>query len=93
MSSASSVRLVNRERATEFYRSAFGWDINPMPEMDYTILGTTPTNEQGMPAEPGAINGSMFKREASRGRRLSLRLWRVGDKALRIHCQQEVSVA
>ncbi len=51
------------DRAREFYRSAFAWDINPMPEMDYTLVSTTPTNEQGMPADPGAINGGMFKRE------------------------------
>jgi uncharacterized protein len=51
------------ERARSFYRDAFGWNINPMPEMKYTILGTTPTNDQGMPSDPGAINGGMFERE------------------------------
>jgi uncharacterized protein len=50
-------------RAQGFYREAFGWNINPMPEMQYTILGTTPTDEQGMPTEPGSINGGMFQRE------------------------------
>jgi hypothetical protein len=50
-------------RAQEFYRSAFDWEINSMPEMEYAILGTTPTNDQGMPAEPGAINGGMFQRQ------------------------------
>jgi uncharacterized protein len=52
------------ERAYAFYRSAFEWDINPMPEMDYAVLTGTPTNDQGRPAEPGAINGGMFRREA-----------------------------
>jgi hypothetical protein len=52
-------------RAQEFYRSAFGWELNSMPEMDYTVVVTTPTNEQGMPAEPGAINGGMFKRDGA----------------------------
>ena len=33
-----------------------------MPEMGYTMVGTTPTDEQGMPSEPGAINGGMFAR-------------------------------
>jgi predicted enzyme related to lactoylglutathione lyase len=50
-------------RAREFYQSAFGWDLNPIPEVDYTMVNTTPTNEQGMPTDPGAINGGMFKRE------------------------------
>lgn len=51
-------------RAQHFYREAFGWQINPMPEMDYTILGTTPSDEDGRPAEPGAINGGMFARQS-----------------------------
>lgn len=51
-------------RAQEFYRAAFGWDISPMPELSYAGLGTTPTNEQGRPADPGAINGGMMQRQA-----------------------------
>ena len=50
-------------RAREFYQTAFGWDLNPIPEVDYTMVNTTPTNEQGMPTDPGAINGGMLKRE------------------------------
>jgi uncharacterized protein len=50
-------------RAQSFYRDAFGWNITPMPEMEYTIVGTTPTTEQGMPKDPGAINGGMFERQ------------------------------
>ena len=51
------------ERARDFYREAFGWNVSPMPEMDYTMLGTTPTDERGMPAEPGSINGGMMRRQ------------------------------
>ena len=51
------------DRAQEFYRSAFGWEINPMPDMGYAMVGTTPTGEDQMPKDPGAINGGMFKRE------------------------------
>ncbi len=51
------------ERASAFYANAFGWKLTSMPEMGYTILATTPTDERGMPAEPGAINGGMFARE------------------------------
>lgn len=51
------------DRAQKFYKETFGWTINAMPEMDYTLVGTTPTNEQGRPTEPGAINGGMLVRE------------------------------
>lgn len=52
------------ERAHTFYRDAFGWDMQHMPEMQYTMVSTTETNEQGMPANPGAINGGMGKRQS-----------------------------
>ena len=51
------------DRASTFYREVFGWNVNTVPEMSYTILGTTPSNDEGSPNEPGAINGGMFKRE------------------------------
>lgn len=50
-------------RASEFYRSAFGWEFSDVPGMDYAMVGTTPSTEAGMPKDPGAINGGMFKRE------------------------------
>jgi predicted enzyme related to lactoylglutathione lyase len=52
------------ERARTFYRDAFGWKVNPMPEMNYTMVSTTETNDQGMPTNPGAINGGMAQRGA-----------------------------
>lgn len=52
------------DRARSFYQDAFGWSINEMPEMDYTMVSSGPTTEQGMPSEPGFINGGMFKRDA-----------------------------
>jgi uncharacterized protein len=45
------------ERAKSFYAEAFGWQIQSMPEVDYNMVATGPTNEQGMPTEPGSING------------------------------------
>jgi uncharacterized protein len=51
------------ERAKGFYRDAFGWTLNSMPDMNYTMVGTTPTDERGMPKEPGAINGGMMQRQ------------------------------
>ena len=46
-------------RAQEFYRSAFGWTIMSMPEMNYTMVGTTPSNEHRF--EGGAGNSSMIR--------------------------------
>jgi predicted enzyme related to lactoylglutathione lyase len=50
-------------RATTFYREAFGWRLDSMPQFGYTTVGTTPTDEQGRPAEPGGINGGMLARQ------------------------------
>lgn len=50
-------------RAQRFYSTVFGWKMNPMPEMGYVIVGTTESDENGMPKEPGAINGGMLKRK------------------------------
>lgn len=52
------------ERAKKFYQSVFGWRIVPMPEMNYNILHTGPTDEKtGMMKETGFINGGMPKRQ------------------------------
>jgi predicted enzyme related to lactoylglutathione lyase len=55
----------DEERAAKFYSSAFGWEVSPMPELSYTIIKTTPTDERGMPSVPGSINGGMFRREGT----------------------------
>ena len=52
------------ERARTFYSEAFGWNLMPVPDLDYTMVGTTPSDETGAPTEPGAINGGMFKRSS-----------------------------
>jgi predicted enzyme related to lactoylglutathione lyase len=52
------------DRARNFYRDVFDWQINPMPQMDYTIVSTGPTSDEGMPSEPGYIGGGMMQREA-----------------------------
>jgi hypothetical protein len=49
-------------RASSFYSEAFGWKMMPVPDMDYTMVGTTASNETGAPTEPGAINGGMYTR-------------------------------
>jgi predicted enzyme related to lactoylglutathione lyase len=50
-------------RAQAFYREAFGWAMNSMPDMGYTMVGTTPTDDRGTPTEPGSINGGMLARQ------------------------------
>lgn len=50
------------DRARGFYASAFGWQVTPIPEMNYTLVNSGPSDEQG-PTEPGFINGGMQKRE------------------------------
>jgi predicted enzyme related to lactoylglutathione lyase len=54
------------ERAKEFYRSSFGWDLTTMQmgEGEYTMAGTTPVGEDQRPTEPGAINGGLTQRTA-----------------------------
>jgi predicted enzyme related to lactoylglutathione lyase len=49
-------------RAKQFYGSVFGWQLDDMPDIDYTIARTVDVDEQQLPKEPGAINGGMMKR-------------------------------
>jgi predicted enzyme related to lactoylglutathione lyase len=51
----------DRERASAFYGELFGWDLQSYPGMDYTMVSTGPTGDQG-PTEPGFINGGMGER-------------------------------
>ena len=50
------------DRAREFYARTFGWQLAPMPQMDYTLVTTGPMSEDGQPTEPGYINGGMLAR-------------------------------
>ena len=52
----------NVQRATEFYKKTFEWSVQPVPQMDYTMVTTTESNAEGRPNSPGAINGGMGKR-------------------------------
>ena len=51
-------------RARAFYAETFGWQLMELPEMDYTMVMTGPSDPETGPTEPGFINGGMFKREA-----------------------------
>ena len=52
----------DKARAMKFYASAFGWQLNDMPQMNYVIANTVEVDENHMPKEPGAINGGMMQR-------------------------------
>ena len=51
------------DRARNFYQQVFGWQLNVIPEMNYTMVSTGPVAETGMPTEPGYIGGGMFQRD------------------------------
>jgi uncharacterized protein len=52
-------------RAREFYGGVFGWQLQEMQEMDYTLVETVPVDQKTqLPLEPGAINGGLMKRTA-----------------------------
>jgi len=53
----------NLARAKRFYNTVFGWKMNEIPEMEYVIVGTEESDEDGMPKETGAINGGMLERQ------------------------------
>lgn len=51
------------DRARSFYREVFGWEVQELPEMSYTMVSTGPSGDTG-PSEPGFINGGMLRRES-----------------------------
>src|SRR3712207_9572232 len=53
----------DRDRATGFYREAFGWNLQAMPGAGYTLVTSGPTGRSG-PTEPGFINGGVMSRAA-----------------------------
>ncbi|MFL6159494.1 MAG: VOC family protein [Marmoricola sp.] len=52
------------DRARAFYKEAFGWNIQEIPEIHYSIVQTGPTGSDGFPTGSGYIGGGMLKRES-----------------------------
>ena len=50
------------QRAGEFYSKVFGWSTNQFAEQT-VMVGTTKSDENGMPKNPGAINGDISLRD------------------------------
>jgi predicted enzyme related to lactoylglutathione lyase len=54
------------DRARSFYKETFGWQVQEMPEMSYTLVMSGPSGDAG-PTESGFINGGMLSRDQSAG--------------------------
>jgi uncharacterized protein len=52
------------DRVMEFYATAFGWSMKNAGEQmgNYVLATTTATSADGVPKEPGAINGGFFQK-------------------------------
>ncbi|MEJ2272082.1 MAG: VOC family protein [Candidatus Bathyarchaeota archaeon] len=53
----------------KFYSQLFDWKIihSPVEGMDYWIIQTVPTDENGMPQRPG-VNGGLFEKQPGQER-------------------------
>jgi predicted enzyme related to lactoylglutathione lyase len=49
-------------RVSSFYKDAFGWQFSQYPGVDYWSIGTTASDQNGMPTAPGAINGGLGRK-------------------------------
>ena len=46
----------------KFYQDVFGWQMQDMPEMKYTMVYTTEVDDKHMPKKVACINGGMMPR-------------------------------
>jgi predicted enzyme related to lactoylglutathione lyase len=50
------------ERALNFYKSVFGWELNPVPGVDYIRLLTIKVESNAVSGRPFEVNGAIVKR-------------------------------
>jgi len=50
------------ERALKFYTSVFGWELNPVPGVEYTRFLTKRVSETYLGPRPFEVNGAIVKR-------------------------------
>ncbi len=57
----------DRNRMAEFYSKVFGWETHFFGKDmgNYVTVATTETDKNGMPLEPGSINGGFYPRNQS----------------------------
>lgn len=48
----------------KFYTSLFDWTIEQVPNMDYRLIKTVETDEEGTATQAGGINGGLMRRPA-----------------------------
>jgi predicted enzyme related to lactoylglutathione lyase len=55
------------KRAADFYKNAFGWQMNQLGEQmgNYITAWTGETDADGMVQKPGTINGGFYSKEMS----------------------------
>jgi len=51
----------DKQRAINFYKTLFNWNISDLEEFNYTIAQTTEVGEDNKPLEKGAINGAFVE--------------------------------
>ena len=56
------------ETLAGFYRKLFNWDITASGVGGYYSVTTVPTDTQGIPTQPGGINGGLMKRPVPEAR-------------------------
>jgi predicted enzyme related to lactoylglutathione lyase len=50
------------KKLADFYTKMLDWKITEFPQMDYIMVSSGETDEQGMLKQPGAINGGIARR-------------------------------
>ena len=52
------------KKSKAFYEAVFDWKLDGMGDGEYGIAMTVASDKDGMPTEPGGINGGFYKRES-----------------------------
>lgn len=58
------IPVEDEDRAFRFYAQAFGWHVQAVPGMAYTLVSTGPMGDSGEPLQKGYIGGGMLRRHA-----------------------------
>lgn len=52
----------DHDRAVKFYTDVFGWELNPIPGVEYTRLLTKRINQEDLSPRPFEVNGAIVQR-------------------------------
>ncbi len=67
MNAITHFELPVTPESKKFYQAVFGWEVEEMPDMNYTIVRTSPVDANYMPTTRGAVNGGMMSIEDNGG--------------------------